>query len=221
DPLLQQFAMEVAQDERNHVAFLQTAITNASSIAEPTIDLFNSFNALAVAAGIGPTFDPFASEANFLLGAFIFEDVGVTAYHGAAGLITSKSILDKAAGILAVEAYHAGAIRTHIYGLGTAEQGLSQQIAAARAVLDGTGPSAPDDIGVTTLSNGAATVVDGDVNAIAFARTTLQVRQIAYAVGLKQQPPATNPPTVPTPPPVTNALSAGGFFPTGMNGPIR
>ncbi|HEY0796293.1 MAG TPA: ferritin-like domain-containing protein, partial [Acidisarcina sp.] len=47
DPLLQQFAMEVAQDERNHVAFLQTAITNASSIAEPTIDLFNSFNALA------------------------------------------------------------------------------------------------------------------------------------------------------------------------------
>lgn len=193
-PLLQQYAMETALDEQNHVSILRSALST-NAVAMPDIDLENSFNALAQAAGLGATFDPFASETNFLLGAFIFEDVGVTAYSGAAGLLSSKTYLDKAAGILAVEAYHAGSIRTRIFAAGAGAQAASSQIAAARASLDGTGN---DDIGVG-ISGGAATVVDADENAIAFSRTTSQVLKIVYGGG----------------------VTGGAFFPNGLNGTIK
>ncbi|MBT9332942.1 ferritin-like domain-containing protein [Paracidobacterium acidisoli] len=194
-PLLQQFAAEVAMDEQNHVKFLQSAL-GSSAVAQPNIDLMASFNTLAQAAGLGSAFDPFASETNFLLGAFIFEDVGVTAYQGAATLLSSKTYLDKAIGIHNVEAYHAASIRTRIFQAGTAAQSASQAIAAARASLDGTGN---DDIGVSVGSGGAATIVDNDANAMTYARTTAQVLKIVYGGG----------------------SSGGVFFPNGLNGTIK
>ncbi|HEX4028988.1 MAG TPA: ferritin-like domain-containing protein [Terracidiphilus sp.] len=193
-PLLQQFAAELALEEQNHVTFLRGAL-GTSAVAMPNIDLMNSFNALAQAAGLGATFDPFLNETNFLLGAFIFEDVGVTAYLGAAGLISSAAYLDKAAGILAVEAYHAGSIRQRVFAAGAAAQAASTKIAMARASLDGTNN---DDIGVG-ISGGAATVVDADSNAIAFSRTTAQVLKIVYGGG----------------------ATGGAFFPNGLNGNIK
>jgi Ferritin-like domain len=195
-PFLQQFAMEVAQDEQNHVAFLRSAL-GSSAVGQPNIDLQNSFNALAMAAGLGATFDPFASETNFLLGAFIFEDVGVTAYQGAAPLISSKTYLDKAVGIHGVEAYHAASIRTRIYQAGANAQSISQAIAATRARLDGTNN---DDIGVGT-NNGVATIVDNDANAMTYARSTSQVLSIVYGGGA--------------------AGTGGAFYPNAMNGTIK
>ena len=196
DPLLKQLAAEITMDEQNHVKFLQSALGSAA-VAQPNIDLMNSFNALASAAGLGSTFDPFASETNFLLGAFIFEDVGVTAYQGAAGLISSKTYLDKAIGIHNVEAYHAAAIRTRIFQAGTTAQSISQAIAATRAKLDGTGN---DDIGVG-ITNGAATIVDNNAQGMTYARTTAQVLSIVYGGG---------------------AAGAGGaFYPNAMNGTIK
>jgi hypothetical protein len=202
-PAFQSYAQETAGEERKHVSFLRNAL-GSSAVAQPGIDLLNSFNGLAVAAGIGPSFDPFANEINFLLGSYVFEDVGVTAYHGAAGLITTPANLDAAAGILAVEAYHAGLIRTVLYGLDAANpsagiNATATKISNARATLDGTNN---DDVGLGVITNSlgsASTIVNADANTIAFSRTTAQVLSIVYAGG----------------------TGSGGFFPAGLNGTIK
>ncbi len=52
-------------------------------------------------------------------GAFLFEDVGVTAFHGAIPLIKNNTILNLLAGIAPVEAYHAAILRTLLYQKGS------------------------------------------------------------------------------------------------------
>jgi len=100
-------AMEIAADERSHVTLIHQALTAAGAqpIAQPAINLD--------ALGIG-----FGSLAEFLTLARAFEDVGVTAYAGAAPLISDKGILGYAARILAAEAEHASNIRLQVAQLG-------------------------------------------------------------------------------------------------------
>ena len=156
------YAQEIAAEEQKHVQFLRYALTAAgvTPVSRPTIDLQTSFTTAARAAGLigsTATFNAFQNDNTFLLASYIFEDVGVTAYHGAAPLISNKSYLDAAAGILAVEAYHAGLIRTVLFVNGFAQQ--TQLISNLRAKLDGTyGTSKIDDFGVGTV--GAPQIVD-------------------------------------------------------------
>jgi rubrerythrin len=58
----------------------------------------------------GVTF-PFKDQASFLKLAQVFEDTGVSAYNGAAPMISSKEVLGAAGSIVQVEARHAAAIR--------------------------------------------------------------------------------------------------------------
>ncbi len=195
DPKIKAFATEIAKDEMEHVRFFRGALGSAA-VAQPAIDLDASFKAAAKAAGLGDNFDPYASDQAFLLAAFVFEDVGVTAFKGAAPLISNKTYLGAAAGILAVEAYHAGIIRSTLYGMGMDAQKASNAISKARGSLDGVGS---DDQGITV--DGTANIVPTDENGIAFGRTPGHVLNIVYL----------NPGTV----------TSGGFFPNGVNGTLN
>jgi hypothetical protein len=189
------YANEIARNERAHVNTLRAALgTNA--VARPAIDLNLAFTFAARAAGLaGPndTFDAFANETNFLLAAFIFEDVGVTAYNGAAPLIKDPANLAGAASILAVEAYHAGIIRTILYSRGLFSQ--AQAISDARDSLDG---SSDDDQGIGNSTTSNLTPVDQ--RGLVYARTPQQVLNIVYLNPNGQQT---------------------GFFPNGLNGTLR
>jgi hypothetical protein len=93
-------AAEIGSDERAHVALLRSALGTAA-VAKPNINL----NAL----GIG-----FGNQVDFLTVARILEDIGVTAYTGAAGMLRTPGVLTTAARLLAAEAEHAGSIHTQV-----------------------------------------------------------------------------------------------------------
>ena len=201
-PMIQQFAMELAIDEQKHVADIRTLLTTMGvpPVAKPAIDLLNSFNLAARLAGLGNSFDPFASETNFLLGSYIFEDVGVSAYHGAAPLIKNKDVLNYAAAIYAVEGYHAGTIRLLLnqLGQGAATDAISKVRTSASGANDDYGV---DDGAMDNGPAGTSSIILTDSGGAAFARTTTQVLKIVYLNSA--------------------AATPGGFFPKGMNGTIR
>jgi hypothetical protein len=230
------YATETAIEEGKHVLTLQGAL-GSMAVAQPAINLGTAFQTLAAAANsvtpagnIPASFSPYAADADFLVGAYIFEDVGVTAYHGAASLLTVSGNLSVAAGILGVEAYHAGLVRTTINYLDpTGAMGLvgyTQSISALRNALSqagllGVAPTAtsydnsPDDYGLATfttptpLGTGgtvtATRLVDADPSdVVAFARNTTQVLNIVTGGGAVKGTTAVSP-------------AIGVFFPAGMN----
>lgn len=143
-----EIAAEIGADERAHVALLRSAL-GSSAVAKPNINL----NAL----GFG-----FGSQTDFLRAARILEDIGVTAYSGAAGLLKTPGIITTAARLLAAEAEHVGSVRTQV-----------ARLKIPTSAVDGADlippPSGKDQYLSINLSNGLpATRTAGQVLFLAF-----------------------------------------------------
>jgi len=207
----QAVAMDLYHDEVTHVKFLHSAIkaAGAKPVHQPLISLGNPFAAAANAAfntTLSPSFTPYADDILFYHGAFIFEDVGVTAYHGAINAV-SAPYLTATSGLMGTESYHAGAIRTllinvateYVFPYGVPVKTVVQAISNLRAMADGTyGTPNQDDQGIIT-ADGANNLVPSPPDAIPFSRTPQQVLDIVYLEG----------------------KGKGGFFPNGLNGKIK
>jgi hypothetical protein len=189
------FAEELAENELAHVRFYRKTL-GSQAVSRPAIDFDAGFAAAAKGAGL-PEFDPFANDMNFLLGGMLFEDVGVTAYAGAAPILKKKEFVEAAAGILAVEAYHMGMARSQLYEMGEKAQKAANAISAARDKLDGSGDK---DQGIER--NGKANFVPSNADGIAFRRTPKEVLRIVYLTE-------------------KSGATSGGFYPKGMNGTLK
>ncbi len=214
DQIIRQYAQEIATDEWTHVRLLRSAL-GTDVVARPTLDIGPAFTAAARAAGVitaNQTFNPYADSTSFLLGAFIFEDVGVTAYRGALSLLHNRGRISVAGGLLGVEAYHASEVRTVLFGLAS-QPGNSSIFDAVQKISnlrDSAAGAGDDDQGITnndsdqsavvgTGISGEANIVPTDANGLVYARSLRQVLSIVYLGG----------------------TTSGGFFPNGLNGKVR
>jgi|SRR5450755_37366 len=133
--------------EITHVKLLRAALGSAA-VRKPAINLS--------ALGYG-----FASVHDWLMLARQFEDVGVSAYLGAAPLIRSKTYLAAAGAILSTEAQHSGSIRL-------------------ACVMNAVSSPAVDSLDVPPTEQAP---YDVDQNAESIPRTTAQVLNIVYHGG--------------------------------------
>ncbi len=261
-------AMDVANNEIAHVNYLRNALGNYS-VQCPLVNIGSAFSDAANAVlntTLSPSFSPYVNDLYFLHGAFIFEDVGVTAYKGALTSFQSKDIMLAAAGecflpfgcsnmlstiffhhfvyiclncshicikqfciglpapiaaeiqyaantqclfagIMAVEAYHAGYVRTALiqngdvmtpYGVNVTT--IVNAISAGRDMLDNKTVDTVDDEGIYNANTGDYILTPVDGNAVAYSRTPAQVLDVVY---------------------LGSASTPGGFFPNGVNGKIQ
>ncbi|MCC2976486.1 ferritin-like domain-containing protein [Sphingomonas sp. PL-96] len=206
DAVVGQMAAEIAQDQLAHVQFMRGALGTAA-VAQPAIDLSvsatSAFSTIARAAGIigtGESFNPYANDANFLLAAFLLEDLGVSAYRGTATLLSSSTLLQVVSGLMSVEGYHAAMIRTTLYTKGAADPTLITRADGLSNARDSYDGSADLDQGISDVGD-ASNIVPANADGLVLGRSPQQTLNVLF----------------------TNAAAAdkGGFFPSGVNGSIK
>ncbi|KAK9796265.1 hypothetical protein WJX73_008767 [Symbiochloris irregularis] len=203
----QAFASELAEDELNHIKDLQM-ILGALAAPIPQLNIGTAFaeaGNLAFNATLDPSFSPYIDDIFLYQGAFLFEDVGVTALQGLLLGIKSESYRHMLDRIMAVEAYHGGVVRTLLYQTHDTMTPYNiplddavQKLALLRGKIGaGNGHGIVND---TASSMGErAILVAADSQGLAYQRNPLQAIAI-LTLGA--------------------GSNGGGFFPNGLSGSI-
>jgi ferritin-like protein len=182
---------EIYYDEVNHVSAL-LSLLGPAAVVRPAINL------------AGSALGTIATAASALSLARTFEDVGITAYAGAATFL-SDSNLTFAAQILGAESFHSGALRLiSIQNAIPYTQADSYDVPPrdeGSAALAAAGPTANGGFFTTAYATASSSgsTISGVPAGYAFTRSVAQVLTIVYGGG------------------TTN----GGFFPNGVSGLIN
>ena len=218
DPVVEKYAAEITLDLTANITWLRGQLGADGIVAQPAIDLgtaaTGAFSTFARAAGIvatGASFDPYSSDGNFLLAAFMFEDVIVTAYLNAVPNIADKAVLAGITAILATHSHHAAVIRALLYAKGVATPALRTNADAISGVRDNLdGVPAIDDHGISPVTITTDTVLKNTIvsniapvapNGSILGRSSGTVLNILYLN--------------------STAVTSGGFFTAGLNGTIK
>jgi hypothetical protein len=203
DPLVAAYATELADDKQRHVERLRTQM-GALAAAQPALDLSGGANgAFSVAArgsgivGAGASFDPYASDEQFLLGAFLVENAVAATYRTLlAQAATDASGTDILSANLADAIYHGGLVRALLDGKAAANPALATALTGATTMLSALDGSNVGDQSLTGATGLSSNIQDAAGRPIPFTRATTQVLKSLYLSG----------------------SGIGGFLPAGANG---
>ena len=202
DPSLAAHAAELADDKQRHVTRLRDQM-GALAAAQPTLDLSGAatgaFSAAAQTVGIvapGVAFDPYASDDQFLLGAFLVEDAVAATYRTLLGQTNDPVAGSILSSNLADAIYHGGLIRTFLDDAAAANPAIDRALSGASTMLGALDASNAGDQSLTGATGVSSNIQDAEGRPIPFTRATTQVLKLLYLSG----------------------TGIGGFLPAGVNG---
>jgi hypothetical protein len=186
DPVVGRLAADLADDKAAHITALRAQIGTAAA-SQPAIDLSASptgaFSLAARRAGIitgGESFDPYADDSHFLIGALLVENAVAATYRRLLLAEPEAAIAATVTAHLGDSIYHGGVIRALLDDRSTADPAIDamlDKVGVMLATLDGT--KSGDQVlpgGDMTSSN----LLDAGGRPIPFTRADRQVLTALY-----------------------------------------
>ncbi|MBB5726635.1 hypothetical protein FHS97_002578 [Sphingomonas endophytica] len=200
---------EIIYQQGGHIDMLR-AILKTNIVSQPAMNLagdetgaFTQFARYAEIVGATETFDPYASDLNFLVGGYIIGEEMHRVLRSILPGISDAMLLEPLTGLFGTHSYYSGILREALLRSAQTTPAVLEwvdKIAAAFNTLSGqtiaTGIRATSVNGVTVASHASL-----DASGSAAARSPAQALNIFY---IKR-----------------GAATSGGFFPAGVNGAIK
>jgi hypothetical protein len=204
DTMVAGYAAELADDKQGHVVALR-AMMGPLAAAQPALDLSTgSTGAFSLAAqgagmvGAGAAFDPYSSDDNFLLGAFLVENTVAAAYRTLLVQTVDEPTTTLISANLADSIYHGGLIRALLDDKAADNASIGTALGNASALFAALDGSNTGDQTLTGSTGASSNLLDADGRPIPFTRANAQILKTLYL----------------------SSSGVGGFMPAGANGII-